>query len=112
MNQSDWWIIGNEYILQQPVEDYLDHLHVLSKENKVVENIKQYFEERTINFDDIDDNNNIDNNGKSESYCDFKGCNRYYPHSHISESNKNLQYKKSTEGDGTEVFSKDYLSKF
>lgn len=93
---------GDGKVLLRPLEDYLDHLHVLLTENLPVLELQDTLE----NEDD-----EIGDTETEDVYCEEPGCQRNFPHSHISNTTTDIQFKKSTNVEGMEVFEKNYLSR-
>jgi hypothetical protein len=84
----------------------LEHLHVLDIDNQMVSELR----DNLLIQEDPDPATNLEED-PSNSYCDEAGCQRHFPHSHISDTTTSLQFKVGVAGDGTEVFDRNYLSK-
>lgn len=88
-----------------PLETYLEHHRIiLLRDNRPVLDLQ----EDLLKGSEEGDGAEVE---EESSFCEEPGCQRNFPHSHISDTSASLQFKRSSAGDGTEVFDKSYLQK-
>lgn len=106
---------GGEYVVEKDVEDYLDHLHMLSTDNPQVVQMQHIM----LNSDLFDDDGDVSvdlplSGGADASYCGEPGCGRNYPHSHVAGGGEGGIGKSLLSGHdevGGDVFEKDHFLK-